>query len=314
MTKKHCLIFGGGGFIGSHLAEKLVAKGHVVTVFSRRPVFSYPNLSTIWKKIKFIQGDFNDLKSVDAILQPGNIVFDLVSSSVPFSSIHSPFSEITTHILAHTQLIQCACKKGVGKIIYFSSGGGVYGDKSYFPIAETASTIPASPHAISKLTLEYFLNYFCKVHDTPFLIYRLGNPYGPRQTPGIGFGVIPTLFSHVLQNKNPILFNQGNSVRDFIFIEDLIDAILKSFSKKSPSSLYNLGSGEGVSIKSLWQDIKKVTKTDLQPIFKPKRPIDVNATVLDIEKFKEDFHWQPKTKIITGLKKTWKAYKKHHAT
>lgn len=309
MKKTRCVIFGGGGFIGSHLVEKLVEKNFPVSVFARGSKRDYKNLDRVIDKINFIKGDFNNSKLISRVINPGDIVFDLVTSSVPFSSMQLPLEEIKKHIFSHVQLIKLTCKKKAKKIIFVSSGGGVYGEKPGLPASESDSVQPASPHAISKLTIEYFLDYYCKIYGTSYIVYRLSNPYGPRQISQKGFGIIPTLFSHILENKPPTLFDNGRLIRDFIYIDDVINAIVKSFNKNTLHKIYNVGSGEGTSVKTIWQEIKSITRTNLQPIFKPKRPIDVGAIILNINMFKEEFNWKPKTELTTGLRKTWFSFK-----
>lgn len=309
MNKARCVIFGGGGFIGSHLVEKLIEEKYLVTVFNRRPKKTYKNLLSIKEKFWFIQGDIKNSKLLKEVIKSNDIVFDLIASSVPYSSMQAPGEEINNHISSHFKLIQYACTRRAKKIIFFSSGGGVYGKKIKLPISEEEVLQPISPHAISKVTIEHFLHYFCKMNDVPYIIYRLSNPYGPRQVPKKGFGIIPTIFSHILRNKTPVLFDNGRLIRDFIYIDDLIDGVIKSFDKNTKHHTYNIGSGKGTSLNALWREIKRITKTNLNPQFEAKRPIDVDSVALNIARFKKEFNWSPKTKLSEGLKRTWTATK-----
>ena len=310
MKKSRCLVLGGGGFIGSHLTEALIKNKYPVAVFSRKSNVVLKNLSNVMKDVQFIEEDFNNINSVIKVIKSDDIVFDLVASSVPLSSATSPVDEINNHIYPHVKLFEIACQKKVKKIIFISSGGGVYGEKKKLPISEEQIPQPISPHAIAKLTIEYYLHYFGKIYRTPYLIYRLSNPYGPRQLPKKGFAIVPTLFSCVLQNNQPVLFDNGHLVRDFIYIEDVIDAIILSFNKKTKHNLYNIGVGRGVSIQNLWKEIKKITKTKLKPQYESKRSFDVNSVILDISRFKNEFNWSPDASLSLGLEKTWQWIKK----
>lgn len=309
MNKERCIIFGGGGFVGSHLTEKLIRKGYLVIVFSRRTKEDYKNLSSVNEKINFVKGNFSNVKLIRKTIEPGDTVFDLIGFSVPSSSMKSPLDEIKHHIFSHSQFIEVASIKKVKKIVFTSSGGGVYGEKQKLPISEEEKTQPISPHAISKISIEYFLNYYGNIYNIPHIIYRIGNVYGPRQIPKKGFGVVPTLFSHVLENKPPTLFDHGKMIRDYIYIDDVIDAISRSFHKETRHHVYNIGSGKGVSLRTLWKHIRKITKTELRPIFKPKRPVDLDSVVLDVSRFKKEFSWNPKTDLERGLKRTWLNFK-----
>lgn len=308
MSKSRCLVFGGGGFIGSHLVEKLVASHYPVVAISRGTKKDLNNLSLVINQIKFIKADFNRKQLINNLIKPNDIVFDLIASSVPFSSMQLPTEEIKKHIFSHVQLIKTAVEKKAKKIIFFSTGGAIYQEQGNKLVSEKTLLQPASPHAISKATIEYFLSYFNKLYQTPFIIYRLSNVYGPRQVPKKGFGIVPTLFNSVINKQTPTLFDQGKIIRDFIYIDDAIDAVIKSFNKKTQHQIYNIASGKGTDLKTLWQEIKKITNTKLQSIYKPKRPIDIQAVILDINRFKNEFNWRPKTRLTTGLKKTWLTY------
>lgn len=305
MKSNRCIVFGGGGFIGSHLTETLLKNRYSVTVFSRKSNSALKNLSKVMKDIRFIEGDFNNIVSVKKIIRSGDIVFDLIASSVPFSSTQSPVEEINHHIFSHVRFIKIACKKKVKKIIFFSSGGGVYGDKKKLPISEDELLQPISPHAIGKIAIEYYLDYYSKMYNVPYIIYRLSNPYGPRQISEKGFAIVPTLFSHALKNKPPILFNHGNLVRDFIFIEDVIEATIKSFDKNNKFNLYNIARGKGTNLNELWNIIKEISNTNVVPVFVKKRAFDINSVYLNIDRFSHEYLWKPKISLNIGLKKTW---------
>lgn len=313
MKKNRCVIFGGGGFIGSHLTESLLKNKYSVAVFSRKSDSSLKNLSKVIKDIQFIEGDFNNIDFVTKSINSGDIVFDLIASSVPFSSTQTPIEEINHHIFSHVRFIEACCKKKVKKIIFASSGGGVYGDKKKLPISENELLKPISPHAIGKIAIEYYLNYYSKMYKIPYIIYRLSNPYGPRQISEKGFGIVPTLFSHALKNTPPILFDHGNLVRDFIFIDDLVLAIVKSFDKENKFNLYNIGSNQGTSIKDLWIKIKKITGSNINPIFQSKRLFDIQSIILDTKRFEKGYKWKAVTSLNQGLQREFKWIKERNA-
>ena len=301
--KNRCVIFGGGGFIGSHLAEALVKNKYSVVIFSRKSENTLKNLANVINDVQFIEGDFNDIEAVKKIIAVDDIVFDLIASSVPFSSTKTPIEEINHHIFSHVRFIEACCKKKVKKIIFASSGGGVYGNKKKLPISEIELLEPISPHAIGKIAIEYYLSYYSKMYGVSYIIYRLSNPYGPRQIAEKGFGIVSTLFDHALKNTPPTLFDHGNLVRDFIFIDDLIEAITQSFDKENKFNLYNIGSGKGTAIKELWEMIKKITGTNIKSNFQPKRPFDIQSVVLDTMRFKKEYNWKSKSSLIQGIKK-----------
>jgi len=299
--KNNCIVIGGSGFIGNHLARKLLNQYYPVTIFSRSDSQQNTNLSDIISKISYIKGDIIDSKLLGSIITSDSYIFDLATSSVPASSSAQTFDEIQSHV----NLIQFCCQKKVKKIIFASSGGGVYGHKKVMPISEFQHLQPSSPHAIGKCTIEYFLDYYCTQKQIPFVIYRISNPYGPGQTPKTGFGLIPTLFANVLSGTPPTLYDKGQAVRDFIYIDDLIEAITISFSKNNKYNFYNIGSGIGTKIINIWSAIKTITDSKLEPQLLPKRIFDVKKSILDIKRFNQEYNWKPNTKLHKGLNQTW---------
>lgn len=299
MAKQRCVLIGGSGFIGLHLARALDKAGYKTIVCGRNNKEARKILP---ESIECIDIDIQNAASYKNVLQEKDYVFDLAAPSEPYSSMLHPNNEVKNHILPHMQLIEFACQKKVKKYIFFSSGGGVYGKKPTIPVSEKAILDPVSPYTISKVTLEFFLAYCARVSKTNYLIYRLSNPYGPGQKKKPGFGVIPTLFDHIKKNTVPTLYSHGNLMRDFIYIDDAVDAILRSFNVKTEYKIYNLGSGKGTKIKDIWRTIRKLTNTKMKAHYEEKRPIDVEAIILDISRFKKEFKWKPKTLIEDGLR------------
>lgn len=302
INKGNCIVLGGTGFIGSNLTSKLILEGYSVTVFANSSPNSCSNLSDCINKITFIEGDISNTKLLSQIITKDSYVFDLAASSVPSTSTDQVLDEVKLHI----KLIEICCEKKVKKIIFTSSGGGVYGNTKNMPISELHHLQPSSPYGIGKATIEYFLSYICNQNQTPFVIYRISNPYGPKQVPKVGFGLIPTLFTNILLNESPNLYDNGKAIRDFIYIDDLIEAIIVSFTKKNKHTIYNIGNGNGIKIIDIWSEIKKITKSEIEPNFLPKRVFDVKKYILDTKRFCNEFKWKPKTKLSTGLNITWK--------
>ncbi len=310
MKKSRIVLFGGAGFIGSHLSKKLLQDDFHVTIFTRLTHENKSNLDQLRNKyknkIQIIIEDFSNSKLINEILQPKDIVFDLISSTVPFTSMQSPLRVIQEDIFLHENFIKIACEKRVKKIIFPSSGGGIYGENQVLPICEEAVPKPSSPYAIGKLTIEYFLRYYAHQYQVECLIYRISNPYGPNQLPKEGFALIPTIVHHIQNNTSPTLFNYGKLIRDFIYIDDLIDAIAISFNRKNKHEIYNIGSGKGVKIKDVWALIKDISHSKVKVLYKEKRIFDIDKVILDISRFKNEFSWKPKTSLSSGLTETLK--------
>lgn len=304
MLKKRCVLFGGGGFIGSCLTEALLTQNYEVLVYARGSKRDRLNLARVINKISFIKGDIDDIKLVQQTVKPNDFIFNLVSSSLPSSSMNNPLDEINHHIFTNVLLAQTLFKIGVKKYIFTSSGGGIYGQKTTLPILESSSIQPSSPHAIAKATIEFYVRYFSDIYNIPSLTYRIGNAYGARQIMQPGFGIIPTIIHEIKEKTPPTLFNKGNCIRDFIYIDDLIDAIIISFDKDTTYDIYNIGSGCGTSIHKIWKILKNFLNVTFDPIYAKKRPIDTDKVILDISRFSNEFKWKPRFNINEGLKTT----------
>ncbi len=304
MLKKRCILFGGGGFIGSYLTEGLINNNYDVLVYARGSNKDYSNLVNVINKITFVKGHINNIKLIKKIVKQNDFVFDLVSSSLPITSMNKPVGEIKYHIYSHVLLAQTTYKLGIEKYIFASSGGGIYGQQKNFPIPESTPILPSSPHAIAKASIEFYLNYFSKIYNIPNLIYRISNPYGARQSTPTGFGIISTIINDLRNNSPPRLFNKGKIIRDFIYIDDLINAMVISFDKKTKYDLYNIGSGQGTSINTVWNILNNLLEGKIKPTYGQKRVIDVDKIILDISRFSKEFRWKPKFDVNMGLKKT----------
>ena len=184
-----CLILGGNGFIGSHLAEGLVEKGYTVRVFDNFMTGMF-NLETIKDKIEIIKGDFLNEIDVCNALRNVEYVFHYVATTIPATAIKDPIYDIETNIIASVKLFQSAINNNVKKIIFSSSGGTIYGNPIRFPIRETDPVNPFNPYAISKLAIEQYLYYFHYTYGLDYTVFRYSNPYGERQNPYGKQGVI----------------------------------------------------------------------------------------------------------------------------
>lgn len=303
MNKSRCVVFGASGFIGGHLVEELIKKSYPVLAISRNRQKLEDKLGHLKGELELTADNFTETEQSVSLLNQGDIVFDLVSSSVPATSVKKPTQEIANNILPHANFFMQACEKRVGKIIFASSGGSIYGNMGGKSFLETDLPNPQSPHAIAKLTTEYFLKYFCQNKQIPFTIFRISNPFGAGQKRADGFGVIPTFLENIKTNTPPVLFNEGNLVRDFIHISDLVEAIIISLEKPNHYPIYNLGSGQGLRINEIWNILKTASNSNLSAIYDGKREFDIEKIVLDISRFSQEFSWQPKTDIKKAISK-----------
>jgi UDP-glucose 4-epimerase len=299
-----CLIFGGNGFIGSHLVEGLVHDGYKVKVFD---TFNggVKNLEDIRDKIELIQGDFFSETDIADALHGTDYVFHFISTTNPATSVKNPVFDIQTNIIGSVKMFQTAQKAGVKKMFFPSSGGTIYGEPLSVPIKESAPAKPVNPYAISKLAIERYLEFFHHNYGMEYVILRYSNPYGERQNPLGNQGVIPIFLNQIKNNEKPTIFGDGNSVRDYIYIKDAIDATIAVVKKNPKSCVFNIGDGKGTTLNELIQIMGEVTGKKITPLYIPDSRNYISKIVLDIGKIYRETGWSPTMGIYEGIRNTW---------
>lgn len=299
-----CLIFGGSGFIGSHLAEGLVKKGYEVTVFDN---FKYgiTNLNAIHDKIEIIKGDIFNENEVCSALKDVDYVFHYISTTTPATAIRDPIYDIESNIIGSVKMFQSAVKNNVKKIIFPSSGGTIYGDKINNRSREVDPVNPVNPYAISKLTIEKYLYYFNYLYGLDYTILRYSNPYGERQNPLGKQGVIPIFLHKIKHGEKPVIYGDGSMVRDYIYIKDAIDATIAILEKKTNEKIFNVGSGKGTSLNELINIMSEVVGQKITPEYKENSIAYIPKIELDISRIQKEVGWRPTTDIKEGIQKTW---------
>lgn len=307
--KKKCLILGGGGFIGSHLADALLDKGYDVVVFDKLN-FSKKNIEHNLERIKVIEGDFNNEIDLKNSLEGIDIAFHLVSSTLPASSNENPIYDVETNLVSSLRFLNEAMINKLSKVIFISSGGTVYGIPERLPIKEYHPRKPICSYGIIKKTIEDYLYMFEKLYGLDYYVFRLSNPYGERQNPFVAQGVIPVFLKKILNDEVIEIWGDGKIERDYIYISDVVSALVNSLDVDLKSRIYNLGSGRGYTLNDILEIIEKVSGKKANVVYKNKRNIDVPVNILDNKLISESLNWEPGTDIESGIKKTYNYLKK----
>ncbi len=301
---KRCIIYGGGGFIGSHLADELTGRGYEVTVFDKLN-FSKANLQHLSGNLRIIEGDFNNIVDIRNSLEGIDFVFHLVSSTLPASSNENPVYDAESNLISSLRLFRECCLNNVKKVIFLSSGGTVYGIPELLPVSESHSTRPVCSYGIIKKTIEdyLYLNYY--LHSLDYTVFRLSNPYGERQNHLAAQGAVAVFLNKMLRGEEIQIWGNGDTVRDYIYIKDAVKALADSPEKKSLSRVFNLSSGEGCSLNKLVELLKNVTGVhDARVRYVEGRAVDVPVSILDNSLIRKEYGWTPETSLEDGLKST----------
>lgn len=303
--KESCIIYGGAGFIGSHIAEDLLQNNYEVTVFDKLNA-SKKNLEHILKQINFLEGDFNNKVDIQSSLKGQDYVVHLVSSTLPADSNLNPNYDVESNLLSSLNLFEEGVKQKVKKIIFISSGGTVYGKTLKLPINEEHPTNPISSYGIIKLTIEKYLFLYKNLKGLDHKILRFSNPFGERQNPKLTQGLITHLL-YKIKNKETIeIWGDGSVVRDYFYIRDGVKSINLAIKNKSGFNTFNISSGIGHSINQILDKFRKVLKLDFKVKHVHSRNFDVPENILDNRKAQKYLKWKPRTKFDEALKNTWR--------
>lgn len=300
-----CLIFGGNGFIGSHLAGGLLREGFTVKVFDTFEG-GLNNLDSIRDNIELIRGDFLCDADVTHALQGIDYVFHYISTTNPVTSLEDPVFDIRSNIIGSVKLFQHAQNAGVKRVFFPSSGGTVYGEPKEIPITESAPLNPVNPYAISKLAIEKYLEYFHHHFGMEYTILRYSNPYGEHQSPYAKQGVIPIFLNKIKNNERPVIYGDGSTIRDFLYIGDAIDATIAVVKSGTQQRVFNIASGEETSLNQLIEIMSDVTNKKCVPEYINDGKTYLSRFVLDISRLTKETGWKPKIPLKEGIDRTWR--------
>ncbi len=293
-------LIGGCGFIGKNFCEALVARGHAVRVFDR-PGANRKFLSKIMHHIEWIDGDFAHPNEVGEALRDCEVVFHLVSTTLPKSSNENPTYDAQSNIVSSVHLLEAAKRSGVRKVVFVSSGGTVYGIPKKVPIPETHQTNPICAYGISKLAIEKYLAFFHYHDGLDYTILRISNAYGPYQQPWGDQGAIAVFLNRALTGEAIEIWGDGSVTRDFIYISDVVDALLRTLDYRGDEHVFNLGCGQGHTLNEIIDSIESVLGYPLKRRYMQGRALDVPINVLDISRIRKVLGWEPKTSLMDGI-------------
>jgi UDP-glucose 4-epimerase len=295
------LMLGGAGFLGSYLCEGLVNSGYEVTVFDRENI-SYGNLESVINKINIIKSNFANDCDFDIITKNTDIVFHLISSTIPSTSNRDMAYDLQSNVISTVRFLDSCVKNNVRKVMFFSSGGTIYGIPAVTPIKEEHPTNPICSYGIHKLMIEKYLDLYRHLYGLDYTVMRISNPYGPRQSPFSGQGVISAFVYKAIHDMPIDLWGDGTVTRDFIYVTDVIKAALVLLKYNGDCKVFNVGSGRGVSINDIICKIEGITGKRFIINRFEARNVDVKLNILDIEKIKKETEWKPEISLETGIK------------
>lgn len=298
---KSILVTGGAGFIGSHIVDALIESG-------THKVFVIDNLSNGFKKnihpkADFFKRDIRDpgLKKVFLKIKPEFLIHCAAQIDVRFS-VADPIEDISVNLIGSVNLFEWARISGVRKIITLSTGGAIYPESS-MPADDQVREIPLSPYGIDKLAMDRYLSYYHEIFGMDFCSLRLSNVYGPRQNAHGESGVMAIFINKFLNGEIPTQNGSGKQTRDYIYVKDVVDCVLKAL-QSSRSGVYNVGTGVETSLLKLIKIIKKVGGFNSSVEKIPAKPGEVMRSCLDSSRTVKHLRWTSRYSIEEGVKET----------
>lgn len=302
-------VTGGAGFIGSHLVDRLIALGHTVLVID--------NLTTgvrefVNPKATFIEMDVRDvnIESIFADFKPQVVFHEAAQTMVP-ASMENPKMDCDVNLMGLINMLEAARKHNVSHFLMPSSAA-VYGDLDTLPLTEDMSGKPTSFYGLTKLTAEGYLRIYEQAFGLKTVCFRYANVYGPRQGDG-GEGGVISIFNRLIVEGQPLtVFGDGEQTRDFIYVDDVVDANIKAMENGQCTGIYNVSTNMGTSVNELITRFRAISGTDFMVYYENERIGDIKHSRLSNVKAERDFGFIATTTLEAGLQKTLEYFKAHH--
>ena len=307
------LILGAAGFIGTNLTIELSKNlDDCITLVDKNKNFFSTIEHMHLKNVCIKEADFAYDMDFDLILKKQDIVYHLVSTTVPTTSNQHISQELMANVVFSANLFEACVRCGVKKVVFISSGGTVYGKEVDCPLKEKTATNPISSYGVQKVTIEKLLYLYRYMYGLDYRIIRLANPYGPYQRPNGVLGAVTTFTYKALKGDKIVVYGDGSVVRDFIYIDDAIRAIMKIVNGENKHHTFNLGCGYGTSIKQLLDTISVALDIELNVAYEEERKVDVPVNYLDISRYEKYYGALNPISLREGIIKTADFMKKNY--
>ena len=301
MNYKKALITGGAGFIGSHLTEKLHQNNIEVLVVDNLLTGKKENLLSLDLE-NTIYGDVGSEETLKIIknFNP-DVCFHLAAQSSVVISVEDPLLDFEHNLLQPVQLIKTLLETDCKQFIFTSSGGTIFGEPEVIPTSEDDyAGEPASPYGLAKKKLNELIEVMLQNETMSYSILNLSNVYGPRQDPHGEAGVMSIFTGKLMNNETPTIYGDGKQTRDYIYVLDVVDALIKS-AETDDNLFLNIGTGVETSVNELVSILSQKISWDGEPEYAPKREGELLRSVLNNERAKSQIGWEPKYTLDTGL-------------
>ncbi|HTD09336.1 MAG TPA: NAD-dependent epimerase/dehydratase family protein [Solirubrobacteraceae bacterium] len=296
------IVTGGAGFIGSHVVDALLADGYEVTVIDN---LASGDAARVADAAKLVELDIVDAPALDTLIAEvkPRAIFHLAAQSSVVVSVENPGLDCEVNVRGTLNVLESAghCD---APVVFTSTGGALYGDAAPMPTSEDRIPAPLSPYGASKWAAEAYVNTWSLSSGIPHAVCRLGNVYGPRQSPHGEAGVVAIFSNHLYTDKAPKLFGHGTPTRDYVYVGDVVSALLTASGR---SGTYNIATSVETDVATVWSELSKAAGKQIEPQLADLRPGELTHSRLDIARAEQELGWRPEVSISEGLRLTYEA-------
>jgi UDP-glucose 4-epimerase len=301
-VSSHAIVTGGAGFIGSHVVDALLADGYAVTVIDD---LSSGERARVPAAAELLELDIVDLAGLEAAFsarQP-RAIFHLAAQASVIVSVQDPGRDCEVNVKGTLNVVQAAGKCNA-PVVFTSTGGALYGDEAPMPTREDRIPAPLSPYGASKWAAEAYVNTWSLSSGIPHAVCRLGNVYGPRQSPHGEAGVVAIFSEHLHTGRAPRLYGHGTPTRDYVYVGDVVSALLSASGR---SGTYNVATSVETDVATVWRELSEAAGKQIEPELADLRPGELTHSRMDISRAERELGWRPEVSIAEGLRLTYAA-------
>jgi UDP-glucose 4-epimerase len=296
------IVTGGAGFVGSHLVDALLAEGHEVTLIDD---LSAGKASRVASEARLLQIDIVDRHAVlEAVSEAGpDVIFHLAAQASVTASVKDPLRDLQVNVAGTLNVLDAAVA-AKAPVVFTSTGGALYGDEAPLPTPETRIPAPLAPYGASKWAGEAYVNTWSLSSGLPNAVCRLGNVYGPRQSPHGEAGVVAIFSGCIYEGRPPKIYGHGRPTRDYVYVGDVVRALI---AVRGRTGTFNVATSVETDVATLWRQLQRISGSEIEPELADLRPGELQRSRLDVSLAERELGWRAEVGIEEGLRLTYEA-------
>jgi UDP-glucose 4-epimerase len=305
------IVTGGAGFIGSNLVDALLARGDEVTVLDDLSTGKHDNLERAADRAELVKLDIRDANEVARRVGQAapDVIFHLAAQIDVRKSVADPGHDSRINVEGTINVLRAALEHGVGRVVNTSTGGAIYGIADTIPTPESHWPAPEAPYGLSKFCAEQYCELFARLHGLNTVSLRYGNVYGPRQDPHGEAGVVAIFCGKLIEGGRPVIFGDGRQTRDYVYVDDVVEANLRAADNPGVAGPVNIGTGVPKSVLDIVGVLASHSENGFEPEHQPERPGEVEHSALDVSRARAELDWEAQVDLDDGLGRTLASFR-----